>query len=109
VADHRAEQHKIEQLKTLLARDPNDEVALFGLGKAYLKVKNYEEAIRALERCIQVKPDYSAAYQAITVALYKAGQIDRSIEVGRKGIEISQAKGDLMVTKQLQHFLGQIE
>ena len=37
MADHRTEHHKIEQLKTLLDRDPNDEVALFGLGKAYLK------------------------------------------------------------------------
>ena len=109
MADHRAEQLKIEQLKTLLARDSNDEVALFGLGKAYLKLKNYEEAITALERCIQVKPDYSAAYQALTVALYKSGQTDRSSQIGRKGIEISTANGDVMVTKQLEHFLGQIE
>lgn len=109
MADHLAEQHKIGQLQTLLDHDPNDEVALFGLGKAYLKVKNYEEAIKALERCIQVKPDYSAAYQALTVALYKAGHIDRSRQIGRKGIDVANANGDLMVSKQLQHFLGQIE
>lgn len=109
MADYRAEQHKIAQLQALLDQDPNDEVALFGLGKAYLKVKNYEEAINALERCIQVKPDYSAAYQALAVALYKAGHIDRSRQIGRNGIDVANAKGDLMVTKQLQHFLGQIE
>jgi len=78
-------------------------------GGSYLKLKNYEEAITALERCIQVKPDYSAAYQALTVALYKGGHIDRSNQIGRRGIEVSTANGDVMVTKQLEHFLGQIE
>ncbi len=108
MADNRAELHKIDQLKALLERDPDDEVALFGLGKAWLKLKNYPEAVGALERCIAVKPDYSAAYQALAVALYKGGQVDRSREIGRKGIEVSKAKGDLMVTQQLEHFLGQI-
>lgn len=109
MADDRTEQRKIEQLRALLDREPNDEVALFGLGRAYLKVKDYQEAIKALERCIEVKPDYSAAYQALAVALYKSGDIDRSREIGRKGIEVSKAKGDLMVTQQLEHFLGQIQ
>ncbi len=109
MADRRAEQLKIEQLKRILVHDPNDEVALFGLGKAYLKIKDYKEAINALEKCIQVKPDYSAAYQALAVALYKDGQIDGSRDIGCKGIEVSTTNGDVMVTKQLEHFLGQIE
>lgn len=108
MADNRAQLHKIDQLKALLERDPDDVVALFGLGKACLKLKNYPEAISALERCIEVKPDYSAAYQALALALYKGGHIDRSREIGHKGIDVSKAKGDLMVAKQLEHFLGQI-
>lgn len=109
MADPEAEQRKIQRLNALLDRDPNDEVALFALGKAHLKLKNHEEATRALERCVQVKPDYSAAYQALALALYKNGDLVRSREVGRRGVEVSRAKGDLMVTKQLEHFLGQIE
>lgn len=109
MADPEAEQRKIERLNALLDQDPNDEVALFALGKAHLKLKNYEAAARALERCVGVKPDYSAAYQALAVALYKGGEIDRSREVGHKGIDVSKAKGDLMVAKQLEHFLAQIE
>ena len=109
MADHRVEERRIEQLKAVLDRDPNDEVALFGLGQSYLKVKNYKEAIQVLDRCIQVKPDYSAAYKALMVALYKDGQTERSQQIGRTGIEVSKAKGDLMVTKELEHFLGQIQ
>ena len=108
MADDLAERHKIDQLKALLEREPDDEVALFGLSNAYLTLKQDEEAITALDRCIQVTPDYSAAYQALAVALSKSGQIDRSRESGHKGIDVSRAKGDLMVAKPLEHVLGQI-
>lgn len=108
MADLEAEQRKIERLNALLDRDPNDEVALFALGKAHLKLKHHEQAVTALDRCVGVSPRYSAAYQALAVALYKAGQVERSIQTARKGIDVSAANGDIMVTNQLRHFLEQI-
>ncbi len=56
---------RIEPLKKVLAMDPNDEVAWFGLGKAYMDDGNFEEAANALRQCITVKPTYSAAYYAL--------------------------------------------
>ena len=47
---------RIEPLKKVLAIDPNDEVAWFGLGKAYMDDGNFVEAVTALESCIRVKP-----------------------------------------------------
>ena len=55
---------RIEPLKKVLAIDPNDEVAWFGLGKAYMEDANFEEAAKALQQCVTVKPTYSAAYYA---------------------------------------------
>lgn len=108
MADPEAEQRKIERLKALLEQDPNDEVALFSLGKAYLKLRQHEQAIAALDRCLGVNPRYSAAYQALAVALYKAGQVERSIQIARTGVDVSAANGDLMVTNQLEQFLEQV-
>ena len=45
---------RIEPLKKVLAIDPNDEVAWFGLGKAYMDDGNFVEAVTALESCIRV-------------------------------------------------------
>ena len=75
---------RIEPLKKVLAMDPNDEVAWFGLGKAYMEDANFAEAITALESCIRVKPTYSAAYLALAQSLQKSGRIERcaSIVVG---------------------------
>ena len=47
---------RIEPLKKVLAIDPNDEVAWFGLGKAYMEDANFEEAAKALQQCVTVKP-----------------------------------------------------
>ena len=41
---------RIEPLKKVLTIDPNDEVAWFGLGKAYMEDANFEEAAKALQR-----------------------------------------------------------
>ena len=93
---------RIEPLKKVLAIDPNDEVAWFGLGKAYMEDRNFEEAATALERCIQVKPTYSAAYYALAQSLQKLGRIDRCREVTDQGIGVSTKNGDAMVTKNLE-------
>ena len=93
---------KIEPLKKLLAMDPNDEVGWFGLGKAYQGDGSFQEAVSALERCIAVKPTYSAAYLALAESLKQLGQIDRCRQVCDQGIEVSTKNGDAMVTKNLQ-------
>jgi len=55
---------RIEPLKRVLAIEPTDDVAWFGLGKAYMEDGNFDEAAKALQQCITVKPTYSAAYYA---------------------------------------------
>ena len=93
---------RIEPLKKVLAIDPNDEVAWFGLGKAYMDDGNFAEAASALESCIRVKPTYSAAYYALAQSLKNLIRIDRCKEVTNRGIEVSTKNGDAMVTKNLE-------
>lgn len=93
---------RIEPLKKVLAIDPNDEVAWFGLGKAYMDDGNFAEAANALEHCIEVKPTYSAAYYALAQSLKNLNRIDRCREVTNLGIEVSTKNGDAMVTKNLE-------
>lgn len=92
---------RIEPLKKVLAIDPNDEVAWFGLGKAYMEDENFEEAVKALEGCIKVKPTYSAAYYALAQSLHKLGHLDQCRQVCDRGIDVSTKNGDAMVTKNL--------
>jgi tetratricopeptide (TPR) repeat protein len=93
---------RIEPLKKVLAIDPNDEVAWFGLGKAYMEDENFEEATKALQQCVTVKPTYSAAYYAWAQSLFKLGRLDECRTVCATGIEVSTKNGDAMVTKNFE-------
>ena len=93
---------KIEKFKKVLQMDPNDETLWFGLGKAYMGDENWEEAISALDRCLTVKPTYSAAILALAQSLQRANRPDRCREVCAQGIDVATANGDLLVIKQLE-------
>ena len=93
---------RIEPLKRVLALEPDDDVAWFGLGKAYMDHANFEEAAKALRQCITVKPTYSAAYYALAQSLQKLNRVEECRQVSDQGIEVSTKNGDAMVTKNLE-------
>lgn len=93
---------RIEPLKKVLAIDPQDEVAWFGLGKAYMEDSNWTEAVTALQGCIKVKPTYSAAFYALAQSLLKMKRYDECRQVSEEGIAVSTKNGDAMVTKNLE-------
>lgn len=99
---------RIEPLKKVLAMDPNDEVAWFGLGKAYMDDGNFEEAAKALQQCVNVKPAYSAAYLALAQSLHKLNRLDECRTICATGIDVSTKNGDAMVTKNLEMLKGTI-
>jgi uncharacterized protein HemY len=93
---------RIEQLKKLVQMTPNDEVALFGLGKFLMEEGAFAEAAQYLQQCIKAKPDYSAAYLALAESLLKIGQNERAKQVCQDGHAVSLKKGDLQVTKKIE-------
>ena len=99
---------RIEPLKKVLAIDPNDDVAWFGLGKAYMDDGNFEEAAKALRQCVVVKPTYSAAYLALAQSLHKLNRLDECRTVIATGIDVSTRNGDAMVTKNLDMLKGSL-
>lgn len=92
---------RIEPLKKVLAIDPTDDVAWFGLGKAYMEDVQFDKAVQALEGCLKVKPTYSAAYYALAQSLHKLGRLEDCRRICDQGIEVSTQNGDAMVTKNL--------
>ena len=82
--------------------DPNDEVALFGLGKFLMEEGSFAEAADYLEMCIKAKPTYSAAYLALVESLLKTGKMERAKEVAAQGHAVSLKSGDMQVTKKLE-------
>lgn len=100
---------RIEPLKKVLAIDPNDDVAWFGLGKAYMEDGSFDEAAKALRQCVTVKPTYSAAYYALAQSLKILNRLDECRAVCAEGIAVSTKNGDAMVTKNLEALQSTIQ
>src|SRR5207245_9403894 len=92
---------RIEQLKKLVQMDPNDDVALFGLGEFLMEEGSFAEAAQYLEQCVKVKPDYSAAYLALAESVLKLDKKDRARAVCQQRHGVCLKKGDLQVTKKI--------
>ncbi len=86
---------RIAQFEHMAGADPDNEMAHFSLGSAYLQAGRAAEAARSLERCIELNPEMSKAYQLAGEAMIKAGWADRAVEVLNRGYEVAASKGDM--------------
>jgi len=101
-------QKRIGQFEKLVAHNKEDVLSRFTLGRAYLEVNRYDDAVRTLEELLVLKPDYTAAYVLLGEACEKAGKLARAIKTYTRGIELAQQKGDLHPRNQMQEKLAKL-
>jgi Fe-S cluster biosynthesis and repair protein YggX len=87
---------RIAQFENMAQADPENDMAHFSLGSAYLQAGRAAEAAKSLLRCIELNPDMSKAYELAGTALVEAGWTDQAIETLTTGFKVAAAKGDLM-------------
>ena len=83
-------------------------MAHFSLGKAYLDASRHAEAARSFERCVELAPDMSKAYQLGGQAMIGAEWTDRAVEFMNRGYETAARKGDLMPKNAIGELLRSI-
>ena len=102
------EQQAIENLKKMLDSGQDNPLLRFGLGSAYLKAGEVEQAIEHLAHAVELDPEYSAAWKLYGKALVQAGD-GRAAEVLNRGIAVAEAQGDVQAVKEMQVFLRRLE
>jgi uncharacterized protein HemY len=98
---------RIDVFKTLAEQQPDDVMIWYGLGTEYSKLEQWTEAASALERVIELNPDYTAAYQMLGSALMGAGKNDDARAVWTKGIEAADRTGAWKARQHLEGLLAQ--
>ena len=99
---------RIAQFEKMASADPTNEMAHFSLGKAYLDASRHAEAARSFERCVELAPDMSKAFQLGGQAMIGAGWTDRAVEFMNRGYETAARKGDLMPKNAIGELLRSI-
>jgi len=98
-----------EMFRQVLAIDPDDALANFGLGQLKVEAGDHREAVSLLERAIAADRDHSAAHLALGRALEGLGEADRARQVYRAGVGVAARRGDLKTASLMHERLGALD
>jgi len=99
---------RIARFEHMAQADPDNDMAHFSLGNAYLQAGRFAEAAASLQRCLELNADMSKAYQLAGEAMIKAGWTDQAVEMLDRGYEVAAGKGDLMPRNAIAELLTSI-
>lgn len=100
---------RLEVLKGLVARNPADSFARYGLAMEYRKQGDLEAAMGEFRALMAVDPDYAPAYYHSGQTLELAGKPAEAREAYLRGIEAATRKGDAHTRAELQAALDLLE
>jgi len=103
------EKSRLEEIKELVALEPNDTFCRYALGMEYMGISEFEEAIRHFEEVIRLDPSYAAAYFQAGLASQKNHNIPGAKEYLSKGIEVADKKGDRHARDEMRSALENLE
>lgn len=84
-------------------QQPGDALVWYGLASEHFKAESWNEAAAALQKVVQLNPDYTAAYQMLGTALLNQGKLEDARRAWEQGIEVAGRTG---AWKARQHMEG---
>lgn len=97
-----------EILESLIAQNPNDPFARYGLAMEYKNSGELEKAVEAFEALITAKPDYAAAYFHGGQTLENLGRAEAARAIYLKGIDVTTRIGDSHTRSEIQAALDML-
>ncbi len=99
---------RIAQFEHMALEDPDNDMAHFSLGSAYLQAGRPADAARSLRRCIELNDEMSKAYELAGQALIESGDDAAAAGILTAGYEIAARKGDVMPKNAMAELLARI-
>jgi predicted Zn-dependent protease len=98
--------NRLDALKQMVAQDPNNSFARYGLAMELTNSNMPGEAIAEFKTLMANDGTYVAAFYHCGQALEKLGNIDEARSVYRNGIEASLKKGDAHTRAEIEAALS---
>ena len=86
-------QSRLDALKAMSEKKPNDAMVHYGLGTEYRKAGDQAAAADAFRVVIRANPDYTAAYQELGSILVELGDAGEAARVLREGVAVADRTG----------------
>jgi tetratricopeptide (TPR) repeat protein len=93
---------RIEVLKSMVAQDPKNAFARYGLALEYVNSGRPDDAIAEFHSLLEANPDYAAGYYHAGRTLEGMGRTDEAREMYERGIAVTTRTGDAHTRSELQ-------
>ena len=93
---------RIETLQSILAQEPGNRLARYGLAMEYGNTGRLEEAVAEYRALIGTHPDYAYAYFHCGQTLERMGQKDEARAIYRQGVEAAARSGDAHARSEIE-------
>lgn len=103
------ENARIDALKKLIERNPNDPRLRFGLAAEYEKLGRWEQVVTELREYLALAEDEGNAWGRLGNALLQLGRDDEAREAYRKGIETANRHGHPSMAAEFEMILEEME
>ncbi len=100
---------KIAMLREILAQQPGDAFARYGLAMAYASDGDLTPALEEFDRLLVEHPDYTAGYFMAAQTLVKAERAAEAQTRLREGIASAQRTGNQHALSEMQQLLDDLE
>ena len=100
--------NRLEALQNILAQNPGDALARYGLAMEYIKAASYEQAVAEFRTLLESQPGYAYAYFHGGQTLEKLGRIDEAREMYMRGVDAAVRQDNSHARDELQAALVQL-
>ena len=98
-------ENRLDILKNLVAQNPGDSFARYGLAMAYASAGDHAQAVDEYGKLLEMNPKYVAAYYHGGQSLEKMGRPEQAREFYRRGISACAEIGDQHTRSELEAVL----
>ncbi len=100
---------KIAGLREILALDPKNSFARYGIAMELARQGQIDDALREFDTLLASDPDYTAGYFMAAQTLANAGQKPAAIERLRAGISCAARTGNRHALSEMQGMLDELD
>lgn len=100
---------RAEQLKSILAHDPNSTFARYALGMEYVSAGETDAALGEFRGVLAVDGNYANAWFMGAQALQQAERIPEAVQWLRDGIVCAKRAGNRHAENEMQSLLDELE
>ena len=99
---------RLEQIKQMLAADPQDTFLRYALAMELRSQENHVESLAEFEKCMATQPPHVPSFFMCGQLLAEMNQISRARAVLRDGIEHARNQKDLHASGEMSELLSSL-